>query len=418
MRVAVDLQSCQSDSRNGGIGRYSLALFKAMLKRSPDWEFVAVLNDNFPQSGNQVREELHNLISPSNIVNFKVPAGCAAEWCNYELTRAAEILRESFIRDLNPDVVHLTSLFEALREDIVTSIDVVSSGPPTAVTLYDLIPLKERKLYLSYYRARAHYHAKFRYLERASSLLAISQFSAEEAAAEIPNYKGLIFNIKAGVDDRFRVMELSPKTSRLRIKYGVTKKVILYTASFDPRKNQTGLIRAFAALPAALRNRYQLVFIGHSAPSTFESLTKFAVSAGLKRNDVRFVGRIDDDELVQFYNICDLFVFPTKWEGLGLPVLEAMACGAPVIGSDSTSIVEVIGWDEALFDPNDTDSIVRKMEQALTDPLVPLRTQSPWPSTRQGVDVGADGGAGDSGPGSHGRQSPANGRRQGRKQRS
>ena len=345
MRVVVDLQSCQSGSRHGGIGRYSLALFKAMVKSAPRWEFIAVLNDRFPQEANQIREELRNLVLPSNILNFKVPAGCAAETGNRELTRAAEILREQFIRDLDPDVVHLTSLFEALREDIVTSVGALAVGPPTAVTLYDLIPVKERRLYLSYYHARSHYFSKFRYLDKAASLLAISKFSAKEAVAELPNYKGLIFNIKAGVDDRFHVMDLSPKTARLRTKYGVTKKAILYTASFDPRKNQTGLIRAFAALPPAVRNRYQLVFIGHSAPSTFESLTKFAVSSGLQRNDVRFVGRIGDDELVQFYNICDLFVFPTKWEGLGLPVLEAMACGAPVIGSDSTSITEVIGWD-------------------------------------------------------------------------
>lgn len=367
MRVVVDLQSCQSGSQNGGIGRYSLALLKAMVKGAPGWEFIILLNDNFSQSANQIRDELRSLVAPSNIVHFKVPPGCASINCNHELTKAAEIIREKFICDLNPDVLHVTSLIEGLHDDIVTSVGVLPEGPPTAVTLYDLIPLKQPKLYLTDLRGRAHYFAKIRYLKNASSLLAISQFSADEAAAELPSFDGMIVNIKAGVDARFRKQELSPEITILRAKYNINRRIVLYTASFDPRKNQTGLIRAFAALRPHVRSRYQLVFIGHSSPQTFENLTALALSVGLARDDVRFLGRVPDDELVQFYNICDLFVFPPKWEGLGLPVLEAMACGAPVIGSDSTSISEVVGCKEALFDPNDTASIALKLEQALTD---------------------------------------------------
>jgi glycosyltransferase involved in cell wall biosynthesis len=368
MRVVVDLQSCQSGSRYGGIGRYSLALLKAMVKGAPSWEFIILLNDNFTQSANQIRDELRNLVVPANIIHFKVPPGCASINCNHALTKAAEIIREKIICDLNPDAVHVTSLIEGFHDDIVTSVGVLPRNPPTAVTLYDLIPLRQPKLYLTDSRGRAHYFAKIRYLKNASSLLAISQFSADEAAAELSSFNGMIVNIKAGVDTRFKKQELSPEIAVLRAKYDINRKIVLYTASFDPRKNQTGLIRAFATLPPRVRSGYQLVFIGHSSLETFEVLTTLALSVGLARNEVRFLGRVPDDELVQFYNICDLFVFPPKWEGLGLPALEAMACGAPVIGSDSTSITEVIGYREALFDPSDTASIARKLEQALTDP--------------------------------------------------
>jgi glycosyltransferase involved in cell wall biosynthesis len=368
VRIALDLQSCQSGSRRGGIGRYSLALVKAMLKTSPKHEYIIVLNNNFPESANKIRFELRDLLPPINIVQFKTPLGCASANCNMQLTRAAEILREQFLMALNPDVVHLTSLFEGLHEDIVTSVNVLPGSPPTAVTLYDLIPLKQSKLYLTDHRARSHYFSKIRYLENASSLLAISQYSADEATEELSKYRGPIINIKGGIDDQFRVQHLSLEiVEKLKKKYALDRGIVLYTASFDPRKNQSGLIRAFARLPLSIRNEYQLVFIGESSAETFESLTAYGISVGLARQDLRFLGRVPDTELVQFYNICDLFVFPSKWEGLGLPVLEAMSCNAPVIASGTTSISEAVGYEEALFDPHDIDSIAAKMEQSLRD---------------------------------------------------
>jgi Glycosyltransferase len=89
--------------------------------------------------------------------------------------------------------------------------------------------------------------------------------------------------------------------------------------------------------------------------------------AGLTKNDVIITGYVPDDELIAMYNLCELFIFPSLHEGFGLPVLEAMSCGAPVIGSNTTSIPEVIGREDALFDPYSVDSIANKIKEVLTD---------------------------------------------------
>src|SRR5690606_33453296 len=84
-------------------------------------------------------------------------------------------------------------------------------------------------------------------------------------------------------------------------------------------------------------------------------------------HELIFTDYITDEELVQLYNLCKLFVFPSWHEGFGLPALEAMACGAPVIGANTTSLPEVIGLDDALFDPFNVASITQRMQLALTD---------------------------------------------------
>jgi glycosyltransferase involved in cell wall biosynthesis len=107
--------------------------------------------------------------------------------------------------------------------------------------------------------------------------------------------------------------------------------------------------------------------VGNGWPAIYDELRQVARENGLSSDDVVFFGRVSDEDLVGLYNLCRLFVFPPLWEGLGLPVLEAMACGAPVVGSNTTSIPEVLGWDQAEFDPEDVGAIAEKITSALTD---------------------------------------------------
>jgi glycosyltransferase involved in cell wall biosynthesis len=343
-------------------------LLQAMLRSGQNHEFVILLNELFPRSENEIRSELRNLVKPADIIKFPVPRGCAGIHQKWELTRAAEVIRENFIADLNPDVVHVTSLIEGLHEDVVTSIGRTENRVPTAATFYDLIPLHEKKAYLGMYVARTHYFDKIRSLSQADALLAISQYVADEAHKYLPNFAGKVTNIRGGVAPMFKKLGLGPDVARVRSQYGLTRKVLLYTASFDQRKNQTGLIEAFSRLPASLRSGYQLAFVGGGNQEIYDRLLNLGASRGLGPDEIRFLGRVSDADLVQLYNICSLFVFPPKMEGMGMPPLEAMSCGAPVIGSSTSSIPEVIGWDNALFDPNDPASLAKKLEEALSDP--------------------------------------------------
>ncbi|MFN7305394.1 MAG: glycosyltransferase, partial [Acetobacteraceae bacterium] len=198
-------------------------------------------------------------------------------------------------------------------------------------------------------------------------LLAISQFVADEGKRLLPDFKGKFVNIRGGVDPHFRRTNAPQKLLQLRRKYGLKKKFVLYTASFDQRKNQRGLIEAFALIPKDRRQNHQLAFAGGGWSDIYANHRAIATDLGLGEDDVVFLGRVTDDELVTLYNGCDLFAFPSKLEGLGLPVLEAMACGAPVVGSNTSSLVEVLGSEALMFDPDDTLGMSRKIELGLFD---------------------------------------------------
>ncbi|HCJ51104.1 MAG TPA: glycosyl transferase family 1, partial [Gallionella sp.] len=132
-------------------------------------------------------------------------------------------------------------------------------------------------------------------------------------------------------------------------------------------KNLPRLIKAYAVLPAPLRAAHQLLLAGKMPEGNIAEFKHVAISAGLKPDELCFTGYVTDEELIQLYNLCKLFVFPSWHEGFGLPALEAMACGAPVIGANTTSLPEVIGLEAALFDPLDVAAITAKMAQALED---------------------------------------------------
>ena len=367
MRVVIDLQACQSGSRFGGIGRYSMDLLKSMISVGQDVEFIVLLNQLFPQTANEVRSLLRNMIDPSSFVSFPAPRGCASAHQNRALTHAAEVLRENFIASLVPDVVHVASLVEGFHEDVVTSIGRSNSTPPTAVTFYDLIPLIEKENYLSSRVTRTHYFEKIRSLSQADALLAISEFVACEGLRLLPDFRGMMVTIGGGIGSEFRESPPNPHTVEVRRKFGLSRKFVLYVASFDQRKNQANLIRAFAENKGTFRGEYQLALAGGGDPQVFTQLESIAAECGLAADDLKLLGRVTDRELITLYSSCSLFVFPPLSEGLGMPPLEAAACGAVVIGSATSSIPEVIGWENALFNPHNPSSIAAKMREALLD---------------------------------------------------
>ena len=369
MRIMIDLQSCQSYSRFGGIGRYSLALAKAMIREAPNDEFIVAMNNRYQEGAEKVIRELKDVLPPSNIVFFEVPPWSAYTHQAPTQLAAAERAREQFLNKLHPDFIHVTSLFEGLTEEIVTSVS-CRDYPLTAVTLYDLIPLLHEDIYLTDKIARQHYFAKLTHLSRAQLLLAISQYSADEIGRVLPNFKGSIVNVSGGVDDRFATQPPSME-ARLRVlaKYGINGGFMLYVANFDYRKNHARLTQALAKVSPDLRKECKLVLVGTDPHGTYENVISEAVKCGLRESDVVFIGRVTDAELAILYSSCRLFVFPSLCEGFGLPMLEAMACGAPVIASAGTSIGEVLGREDASFDPTDVSSIAGKIEEVLTDEL-------------------------------------------------
>lgn len=374
MRIVLDLQACQGSNRERGIGRYAMSLALHIARLSSDrgraHDVRIVLNNQFPESVEEIRHAFAGLLPREHISVFDVPAQLAgANPANDWRMRAAEHLREHYLAGLRPDIVHVASLFEGWGDDVATS---VGHGPATsaatAVTLYDLIPLVRQQAYLGNPRMREWYFRKLQSLKSADLLLAISGYSRDEALSELHLPAERVINISSAIDGSFGPRTLHrDDADALRHRYGLTRPFLMYTGGIDYRKNIEGLIHAFAALPAAIRNEHQLAIVCKVTDDDRKRLTALAQRCGLERRTLVLTGYVPDSDLIGLYNLAVAFVFPSLHEGFGLPALEAMACGTPVIGSDASSIPEVIGRADALFDPTDEAAMSAKIAQVLTD---------------------------------------------------
>lgn len=367
MRIVVDLQGAQNESRFRGIGRYSLSLARAMAKRAANHEIRIVLNARFPDSLADILNAFDGLVPPEHISVFEIPAPLKHLNPDYRWrVRAAELAREQFLARLQPDIVHVSSWFDSPFDDTVASLDTMGLDIPQAATLYDLIPLLRPDTYLQNAQLRDWYLRRADALRGAGRLLAISESSADEVRQllQIPEEK--IAVIGAGIDEIFRPPAPDPdRDQTLRNRYGLKKPFLLYAGASDPRKNLSGLLRAIVLLPPELRKTRVLACVGKMHSSQQEELIRLVDSLGLK-NSVVFLGYVPDAELVRLYAMCELFVLPSLHEGFGLPAAEAMACGAPVIGSNTTSVPAVIGRADALFDPSSPSDIAQCMERVLS----------------------------------------------------
>jgi glycosyltransferase involved in cell wall biosynthesis len=369
MRIVLDLQACQGSSTHRGIGRYSMALTLAMLRQGGSHEFRIAINNHFPDSVANLRKTFDGLLPQSHIGAYHLPA---AIWehqvANAWRVRAAERVREHYLAGLAPDVVHVSSLFEGLGEDACVSVQHGRHRHDTAVTLYDLIPLVRKETYLTDPHVANWYYRKLQSLKNAQILLAISGHSRTEAIDALQLPPDQVVNISSAVDDIFRPRTLSPEQdAALRQRYGLHRSFIMYTGGIDYRKNIEGLIEAYAKLPAPLRAQHQLAIVCNVPEHDRKRLLGVGAMFGIPEGDLVLTGFVPDDDLVALYNSTTLFVFPSLQEGFGLPALEAMSCGVATIGSNNSSIPEVIGRADALFDPNRIDDITAKMQHALTD---------------------------------------------------
>ena len=368
MRIVIDLQGAQTASRHRGIGRYSLALAQAVARNAGAHDVWVAANAAFASTLPDLRAAFDTLLPANRVLSFDVPPGTAwNEPSNRWRRDVAERLREGFLRDLAPDFVHVSSLFEGTTDSAITSVGLLPPGLRTGVTLYDLIPLHNPDQYLGAGWVRDWYYAKIDSLKRAEVLLAISGHAREEAIQTLGLAPERVVNISSAVSADFRPTEVSAaERSRLRSTYRIDKPYVMYSGAMDPRKNVEALMQAFADLPAELAGKYQLVIAGKIADADQERLRAAARKFQVEDRTV-FTGYVSDADLILLYNAAHLYVFPSLHEGFGLPALEAMACGVATIGSNTTSVPEVIGRADAMFDPTSVVAITQLMARALSD---------------------------------------------------
>jgi len=202
-------------------------------------------------------------------------------------------------------------------------------------------------------------------LEKCDKVITVSNYSKQDIIKyfKLPEDKIKVTYLAA--DSRFKLMNKEASWEFLKKEYSYSNDFILYLGGFSPRKNVEGLLESYRRVYRELPGYYDLVLIGASRDNHYE-LRKKAEGMGLT-DRVVFAGYVPYEHLPFFYNCSSLFVYPSLYEGFGLPPLEAMTCGTPTITTNVTSIPEVVGEGAVLTDPYNTDELTDKIYKTISD---------------------------------------------------
>jgi glycosyltransferase involved in cell wall biosynthesis len=343
--VWLDARGVQSVGHaERGISRYVTEHARALLELAPEAIGAVGLSPDVP-------------VPP--IAGPLLDSGKAA-WMTRERRPAGEVA----------PIYHVMSPFEADLE-LEEIWPAWSRGSRLVVTLYDLIPLIMRERYNANwgYMATA-WIARLGLLGSAQQILTISRQTAEDAMEHLNIPEERITVIDSGVSDRFSSLVGSREEADAILRSThpkVRPGFLLYVGGVDPRKNLEGTIRAYAELPVAIRDTHQLVIACNLAHHLRFSLRILARRLGIESRNLVLTGFVEDRDLAALYRSCELFVFPSLYEGAGLPILEAMTCGAPVAASGTSAMPELLGDMEATFDPADPADIARCIRELIDD---------------------------------------------------
>jgi glycosyltransferase involved in cell wall biosynthesis len=354
--VWLDARGTQSVGHaERGIARYVTEHARALLELSPEKIGAVGLNPDLP-------------VPP--IAEPLLASGKAA-WQARERGPEGEM----------PPIYHAMSPFEA-ELDLPEIWPAWSRGSRLVVTLYDLIPLIMRDSYNADwgYMATA-WIARLGLLGSAQQILTISRRTAEDAIERLNIPEERITVIDSGVSDRFSSLVASREDADAILRSALPKVrsgFLLYVGGVDPRKNLEGTIRAYAELPPPVRDAHQLVITCDLAHHLRFTLRILARRLGIESRNLLLTGFVSDRDLAALYRSCELFVFPSLYEGAGLPILEAMTCEAPVAASNTSAMPELLGDPEATFDPADPADIARCIREVIDDAeaLARLRKRS------------------------------------------
>jgi glycosyltransferase involved in cell wall biosynthesis len=232
---------------------------------------------------------------------------------------------------------------------------------PVVLTIHDLYfidyPGRHRPVYEAIVTRAARLYAG-----RAVAIISDSEYSKRAIVERLGVSAAKVSVIPVALGGEFKPTSL---TAAARARYGLTSPYVLYVGNFNPHKNIPRLIRAFGMLPGAVRTRHSLVLAGGYGDGRPE-LARLADSLGLT-DRVVFSGRVDDADLPALYSEAAAYVTPSLEEGFGSTVLEAMACGAPVISSNRAALPEVVGDGGLLFDAEQEHELAAVLARVLTD---------------------------------------------------
>ena len=238
------------------------------------------------------------------------------------------------------------------------------------VTVYDLIPLVFPEVYLAQNDRRATYLARTGLIRAADAILAISETTKRDVVRLLAIPEARVHVIGAGVGPEFTrsrergrsLVDAQAALPDLRSGF------LLYVGGFEFRKNVDGALRAYAALPPAVRQEHQLLLVARGSDIERQALRALARSLGCGSEEVVVTGHVSDAVLRSLYGSTDLFIFPSRYEGFGLPIVEAAECGASVAVADNSSMREIVSEPLARFAVDEPGGLTELLARFFADP--------------------------------------------------
>ena len=333
MRVAIDARKLH----DFGIGTYIRNLLRQLARIDRQTDYVLLSRAQDMDVAAQLGPNFRAVLEPSP---------------NYSLREQAHV--PWVLRRERPDVFHAPHY---VLPPAVTCRSVVTIHDCIHLMFPQYLPNK-----MAYAYARASMWAA---VKRSDRILTVSEASKRDILHFFNVAPEKIVVVYNAIDDHFWLTPADEEVARVRERYQLDHQFILYVGNIKPHKNLVRLIESFAELRRTGFEELKLLIIGDEI-SKLPALRR-AVHGHKLHKHVRFLGFVSDDTLRVLYRLAALFAFPSLYEGFGLPPLEAMASGTPVVASNQSSLPEVTGDAAVLVDPYDVASIVDGMRRVLSD---------------------------------------------------
>ena len=371
MRLLFDLMGAQTHgSRIRGIGRYTRELALAIAQtRDPRLDLRFALSANFPDAALELRQLLSPFVPPDAFSSYATPVARAVSAPQSDAARrVGEAIVRRHVAGVRPDGLLASSLYEVAPEDF-SYFDLARQPVPlTTCILYDIIPLRMPSQYLKWEAYARVYREQTAVVASADLLFAISD-STRRDAIELLGIEGdRIVNISGASDAVFTVRSRAPDAiAAMLTRLGVRESFVFCVAGDDARKNLPAALDGFLLVPETERRGVQFVILAPLTPDRQGVLLAKAMRYGLRPGDIVFLARVDDEDLAFLYAHATLFLFPSLYEGFGLPLLEAMQCGAAVLAGDHSSLTEIADRADVLCDVRSPAAIAAALTRGLRD---------------------------------------------------
>jgi glycosyltransferase involved in cell wall biosynthesis len=330
MKIAFDLRRIG----NPGIGRYMKCLTESIVAQAPEHEYLLIL----PPNG-------------EDLVGVPQTAKICPRLKYYSLREQIELPR--ILSRHKIDLLHAPHFLLPLARPC-----------PAVATIHDVIYLACPQD-LSSFAGRLYYRVMMNACSRlATRIITDSEYSKSEIVRYLRADPAKIEVIYPGVDPGFHRVTDPARLDAVRSRYGIDRDYILCVGIYKPRKNHAGLLRAFQRLLES-GSRAQLVIAGPMAEGE-PALRRLAVELGVAKHVV-FTGFVDESDLCALYSAATVYACPSFYEGFGFTVLEAMACGTPVVCLSATSLPEVAGTAALYSDPRDPEQMASQLRRVFSD---------------------------------------------------